>query len=418
VTVLWILLALFAVASVGGGAGLQGAGRGSASGAGVLFVGLVLGPALLGVVPADVARSFAPLGGAAAAWVAVVVGLDYGFAGNRRIAPRRIAGAALLALVPLATVALAVAAVLARAEGTGLLATREQVVIAVGAGAALAGTTRNALLWVIARRGARGPLTDLLHDLSDAGDLVPVLAVAALVGPDAAPALTGVAGWAGAAVAPLALGAVLGLGAALLVRFDARPDATFAALLGTSLVALGVATRFGVPPFAAAFALGLAAAAAAPAREVLRSLAWSLERPVLLPALVIAGALVDAEASPSLPAAVAAGVLAMVAGTALAAGALAAVSPLARRAGPALAPALATPGPFGVCVGLALAVRYPGPVGGTVLACAVAGAMAGELVSTRALRAALARAGELGVAAPEPEPPPTPIPEPHAERAP
>jgi hypothetical protein len=411
VTVLWILLALFAIASLGGAGGPWSAGRGSASGAGVLVLGVILGPAVTGVVPGDVVKAFSPLGGAAAAWVAVVIGLDYGFAGTRRIALRRIAGAALLALLPLAAVTLAVAAVLARSTGTALLATRDQVVVALGAGAALSGTTRNAILWVIARRGARGPLTDLLHDVSDAGDLVPVLVLAWLVAPDAAPvALAAVGRW-GAGVAPLVLGAALGLGAALLVRFDGRPDATFAALLGTSLVALGVSVRFAVAPLAAAFALGLAAAAAAPARQPLRDLAWSLERPVLLPALVIAGALVDPAASPALPAAVGAAVVAMVAGTALAAAALATVSPLARRAGPALAPALATPGPFGVCAGLALAVRYPGPVGGTVLACAVAGAIAGEVVSTRALRRALARAGELGpegpgappLAAPRPE---------------
>jgi pimeloyl-ACP methyl ester carboxylesterase len=69
---------------------------------------------------------------------------------------------------------------------------------------------------------------------------------------------------------------------------------------------------------------------------------------------------------------------------------------VARRAGAALAPALTTPGPFGVCVGLALAVRYPGPVGGTVLACAAAATVLGEVLSPLALRRALARAGECG----------------------
>ena len=395
-TALWILLALLVMASLGGAGGLRSSGRGTASGAGVLSVGVLLGPAVLGVVPADVAATFAPLGGAAATWIAVVIGLDYGFAGERRIAPARIAGAALLALVPLVTVAAAVAAVLARTEGTALLATRGQVVTALGAGAALAGTTRNAVLWAMARHGARGPLTDLLHDLADAGDLVPVLVLAWLVAPDAAPAVLAVAGPGGAGAAPFVLGAVLGLCAALLVRLDARADASVAALLGTSLVALGVSVRLGVAPLAAAFALGLAAATAAPRREPLRDLAWALERPVLLPALLVAGALVDPRAVPGLGAVVAAALAALVAGNALAAAALRRASPVARRAGAALAPALTTPGPFGVCVGLALAVRYPGPVGGTVLACAAAATVLGELLSPLALRRALTRAGECG----------------------
>jgi hypothetical protein len=394
VTALWILLALLVMASLGGAGGLRSSGRGSASGAGVLSAGVLLGPAVLGVVPADVAARFAPLGGAAAAWIAVVIGLDYGFAGTRRIAPARIAGAALLALAPLAAVAAAVAAVLARAEGTALLGTREQVLTALGAGAALAGTTRNAILWAMARHGARGPLTDLLHDLSDAGDLVPVLVLAWLVAPDAAPAALAVAGPGGAGAVPFVLGAVLGLCAALLVRLDARPDAIVAALLGTSLVALGASVRLGVAPLAAAFALGVAATAAVPRREPLRDLAWALERPVLLPALLVAGALVDPRATPGLGAVVAAALAALVAGNALAAAALGRLSPAARRAGAALAPAITTPGPFGVCVGLAVAVRYPGAVGGTVLACAAAATVLGELLSPAALRRALARAGE------------------------
>jgi hypothetical protein len=394
VTALWILLALLVMASLGGAGGLRSSGRGTASGAGALSVGVLLGPAVLGVVPADVAARFAPLGGAAAAWIAVVIGLDYGFAGTRRIAPARIAGAALLALVPLAAVAAAVAAVLARVEGTALLATRAQVVTALGAGAALAGTTRNAILWAMARHGARGPLTDLLHDLSDAGDLVPVLVLAFLVAPDAAPAVLAVAGPGGAGAVPFVLGAVLGLCAALLVRRDVRADAIVAALLGTSLVALGASVRLGVAPLAAAFALGVAATAAAPRREPLRDLAWALERPVLLPALLVAGALVDPRGTPGLGAVVTAALAALVAGNALAAAALGRLSPVARRAGAALAPALTTPGPFGVCVGLAVAVRYPGAVGGTVLACAAAATFLGELLSPVALRRALARAGE------------------------
>jgi hypothetical protein len=394
VTVLWILLALLAIASLGGAAGPRSTARGLASGVDAVAVGVLLGPAVLGVVPADVAASFAPVGAAAAAWVAVVIGLDYGFAGDRRIAPRRVAGAVLLALLPFAAVALAAAAALARAEGTALLATRAQATIAFGVAAALAGTTRNAILWAIARWDARGPLTELLHDLSDAGDLVPVGALAVLLAADASPVLLDAGGVAAAVAAPFALGGAVGLGAGLLVRFDARPDATAAALLGTALVAFGVSVRLEISSLAAAFALGLAAAASAPARGPLRDLAWRLERPVLLPALVIAGALVEPGASPALPAVAAAALAALVLGKALAAGALALVAPPARRAGAPLAPALATPGPLGTCIGLALAVRYPGPVGATILACAVGGAVLGEALSTVALRRALARAGE------------------------
>jgi hypothetical protein len=41
---------------------------------------------------------------------------------------------------------------------------------------------------------------------------------------------------------------------------------------------------------------------------------------------------------------------------------------------------------MGACVGLTFALRAPGPVGGSVLACAVAAVVAGELLSPAALR--------------------------------
>ena len=52
-------------------------------------------------------------------------------------------------------------------------------------------------------------------------------------------------------------------------------------------------------------------------------------------------------------------------------------------------------GPLGVVIGLAFALSFPGEVGDTVLAAAVAAAVVGELTSTPALRRALRRAGEL-----------------------
>jgi hypothetical protein len=406
VTSLGVLLLLLGAAYLGGvlagGHGL--AGRGLASGSEWVVAGFVLVPAL-GLVSPDLVRAFAPVAGLAAGWAALVVGLDFGRAGERRIPVGRLAAAAALAVPPFAAVAAAVAAALAWLDGTPFLAGPDHAALALGAGAALAGTTRNGIRWAIARDGARGPMTDLLHDLSDASDVVPILALAGVgalaappllaehVGAAAAPAL-------GAALGP-ALGALLGLGAALLVRFERagearRTDALAAILLGTSLVAIGLSARLGVSTLGATFALGLVASGASAARDPLRGLAARLERPILVPALLLAGAAADPGVRPGLAAVVAAALVALLAGKALAAATLVAWFPAARGAGPALAPALVGPGPFGVCVGLALALRFPGAVGGTVLACAAAAAVLGEIVSPAALRAALGRAGEVG----------------------
>jgi len=121
-----------------------------------------------------------------------------------------------------------------------------------------------------------------------------------------------------------------------------------------------------------------------------------------VPALLLAGGLVDPLDHPR---------LAVVVGVALAArlvvklaeGALVtALWPAARRGGAGVAATMTAAGPLGVVVGLAFALTFRGEVGDTVLAAAVAAAVVGELTSTPALRRALRRAGELEAADGEP----------------
>jgi hypothetical protein len=71
------------------------------------------------------------------------------------------------------------------------------------------------------------------------------------------------------------------------------------------------------------------------------------------------------------------------------------VSPAARAAGAGLGMSLMSSGALAMTVGLAFALRFPGPVGDTVLATAAASTLLGEFVGPAALRVALKQAGEL-----------------------
>jgi hypothetical protein len=89
-----------------------------------------------------------------------------------------------------------------------------------------------------------------------------------------------------------------------------------------------------------------------------------------------------------------------------------ALVPAARPAGPLLGLVLLSSGPLSVSVGFVFALRFPGRVGDTLLVCAAASAVLGELVSTFALKNLLTQLGELTAApavalAETPAPPPS-----------
>ena len=67
----------------------------------------------------------------------------------------------------------------------------------------------------------------------------------------------------------------------------------------------------------------------------------------------------------------------------------------ARPAGAWLGIVLLSSGPVSTACGFVFALRFPGPVGDTLLVCAVASAILGELVSTLSLKAMLTEAGEI-----------------------
>ena len=114
--------------------------------------------------------------------------------------------------------------------------------------------------------------------------------------------------------------------------------------------------------------------------------------------LLLAGARIDIRAlleNRMLAAIVALVLVARIGGKIVSGFVVRASSPAARPAGALLGIVMLSSGPVSVACGLVFALRFPGPIGDTLLICAVASAILGELIATLSLRALLLEAGEI-----------------------
>ncbi len=395
-----LLLSYLGSLLVGG----RSAARGLPSGAEYLGLGFAVGPHALGLVERPMIADFEPIIQIALGWLAFVVGLDFGRVEGRRVRPAAMALGVVSALITGVFATLAVLRVLAYAPVPGVEGTNVWL-LAAGAGVVTAETTRLGAQWVAARLRARGPLSDLLVELGSADDFVPLAAAGAifsLVPPTAVVFALPAWGWFGVS---LVLGALLGTVTALLLR-GAEGYAVWGALLGTLLLGVGTAARFGFCTIFVTFVMGIALAAVSKTRRILRRLVGATERAALLPMLLLAGARLDFRPvleTRALLAIVAFVLIARILGKFVSAQLVAAVHPIARPAGRGFGLVLLSSGPVSISCGFVFALRLPGNVGDTVLICAAASAVLGDLVSTFALRRLLVRVGEVPAASVPPE---------------
>ena len=386
------LFVLLIVAYMGGflmgGRGLRG--RGLPSGSEWLVVGLVAGPAALGVVGGTELAYFAPLALLATGWIALLVGLTFGVDGERRLPVSSILLGVFAGLLSFAGVAGAVWSVLERVPSAGALfpGAEARIAVAVSTGAALADTSRHGARWATERLGAAGPLRDRVSGVTRSDDIVPLAAVSVLVALDTSGGVQALP------FGGVALGGILGLACAALLGRHFRPAAFWSLLFGFSLLGTGVAERLDLSVVSTGFALGLVLAIASPLRAAAREHGTSVEGAVVLPALFLAGARTTFVPGPALWIGAAALLARLLAGV-VTAGLVAAVDPRARRGGGWLTLCFVSPGPLGIAIALFVNLRFPGPAGDLVLATTVASAVAGEFLGPPALRRALRRAGEV-----------------------
>ncbi len=407
----WLLMGLLVLSYLGSFLVGRSAVRGGLpAGTEYVILGFVLGPSALGLVERSMLVTFEPVAYAAVGWLAFVLGLQYGVNRGRRVRPLRVAASWAAFLFTGAAIAAAVWAVL------GLVApfdARDRLLVAGGVGASTAETTRYAVRWVVERDRTRGPLTDLVGDLAESDDLVPFMVAAALFAlrPERDIALSHASStWMGAAQAQasptgmwialtLGLGALLGAMAAVLLGRTFRVAEAWGVVLGMSMLTIGTASRLGLASVAAMFVMGTSISALSRHRSDVVAMIAPTERPVMLPALLLAGANVDVggldSAARWLPWVLAAAVAARLAAKALVGLFALAVAPAARRAGPRIGLGLSSAGALSMTLGLAFALRFPGAIGVTVLAAAGVVMVVGEVVGPPSLRACLRRAGEV-----------------------
>ena len=410
-----LLMALLLLAYVGSFVVKTGGGRfGLASGVEFLALGFVLGPHVLGLLEPTSFDAVEPLSEVAIGWLALVVGLDYGFVGERRVPWKRLVLGVVSTLLVGATVA---AAAYVALTALTPMAKLDAVILAGGIGTVSSQTTRSAVRFTLSRLRGEGPLSDLFADVSDGEDIAPVIATALLFTLNPAGLgihNVGAVAWTGITVA---LGLLLGGAATLLLGREFRLDETWGVLLGTGIAAVGLAVRTGLSPLATMFAMGMTIAVASRHRADIALTVRPTEHAISLPVLLIAGSRLDLKGATLLPVLLPLAIMGRLIALELFGYGLSAVEKAVKR--PALTgPALLSSGGLTLGMGLLFAFHFPGVVGETVLVVAASIAAFGELVGPRALRAVLAEAGELptptplpDVAPPEPKAQETPLPD-------
>jgi len=377
----------------------RGKAAGTPGGSEFLILGVLAGPLAFGAVTRTALTALDPILYVGIAWLALSSGLEYGWVRGRRVKIGRVFEGIALGVLSGVIVA---AGVWFALPYIAPFSFADRLLLSGGIGSVCAETTRHAVRWVSDRFDTSGPLTDLLSDMSNSDEIVPIGVVAllfALRTPARATVHLPPIGWAGATIL---VGIVLGLVTALLLARDLRVAESWGTILGTSLLAIGLAARLDLAAITAMFACGATMAWTSRHRGDIRSMVVPTERAVLLPALVLAGARID-------PAAI--GRIGLIIPVALVLrfcaklliGQVIRVHDAARGAGALLGVALVSSGGMSIAIGLAMALRFPGRVGDTVLAVAVAVTLAGE-ISGPALRSVLIRAGEARERSPEPPP--------------
>jgi hypothetical protein len=383
-----------------GGRTLRGAGL--PSGVEYVALGFLFGPHVLDLVGGDMLASFEPVVQVALGWLAFAVGLDFGFAGEKRVRIGSLVLGTLGAIVTGGSVAAATWFALRAMHVGGSV--RDQILLAGGIGAACSETTRHAVRWVVERENAHGPLAERLNEIAHADDLLPLLAVAVLFALAPTPDVTvplALRDWPAITVG---IGLLIGGGASLLVRSELKLDETWAVLFGVSLLAIGATARLQLSTLTASFFLGLAMSAFSKHGRELRAMVAPTERPVLLPALVLAGAHIDFQSSPYLALVATAAIAARLFAKLFTGWLMSAASKSARKGGGLVGLSLMSSGALAISIGLAFALRFPGQVGDSVLVVAAVSALFGEFVGPVRLRLSLVHAGEIDA----PSPPATP----------
>jgi len=390
-----LLLCLLAAAYVGSalaaGRGIRGYGL--PSGAEWLLLGVAVGPHGLGVFDSSTIREFQPFVIAGLGWVSLVIGIDYGYVGERRIGAGPLLLGCLLSFITFSAVLAAVWWVARRYPVLGI-----SNVPAAALSLALVSceTTRHAVRWVVEHSGARGALSDRFADVGDADDAVPMLGFAVLIALVVKPDLTVDLSFSLRLGITAALGLGLGLVAAALLAKNLAFGESWTVLLGTALVGVGLSMRLGLGALTVLFLVGSVISLVSHRHSELRKLLAPTERPLMLPVLLLGGASLNLSHAIQPWVALIAVVLLVRISTKLGSGYLVSLAvPAPRRRPLATGAGLLASGTLAMSIGSYCFLQLEQTLGDLVLICAALTILIGELASPLGIRRALVRAGEI-----------------------
>jgi hypothetical protein len=408
VTPISLLLVLLVVAYIGGHWADAPGKRafGSASGVEYVVLGVVLGPEVLGSLDEQLLLSFQPVSLLALGWIALGYGAEVGAVGDHGVRMGPVLCGLLLTMLIAALTALAVYRL------AWWIPDGERALLGAGVGLVSAQSVRDAVVWMADRFGAEGPLQRWLLDFSRADDAPVLLSLPFLFAAYHAPqSLAGVAiSWPLIAGGSLLFGALLGLIAAWLTSLSASRVERWTILLGGAFLATGAAESLGLSAMGCCFAFGAVLSLRVKNTEQMREKLHATEGPVLLPALVLAGAHLAPPHARGDWLVLACASAARVAVTVLCGVAFALAARVAPRVRGYFSVGLLANGTLSVIVGFALLLRFDAEVGRSALSAAFVGTLVGELIGTPALRRALGESGEIAPVArsaddPNPKPP-------------
>lgn len=365
-------------------------GYGLPSGSEYLLFGFLLGPAVLGLITPRILDPLSPLLDVGAGWLLLLSGLEWGTVDGRATRARFIAASSLLALVTGGLLFGASYWVLGRLPGHDQ---RRRFLLAGAVAAIGMETTRVAVRWVIERYGAKGPLSRAVSTLTDADELPALLLVGALFVLSDMPEVriqVPPVGWFGIT---LGLGAGMGLISVALMGGALHHGEAKGLIFGAVLLCTGLATELGLAGVVSSFVLGVTLSRVSPHRAELLDLLRKSEQAVLLPVLLLAGALVSFS-DRRLPFVLGAALAARFTGKVLT-GLVLYATKSGRAAGPLLGLGLLPSGVVTIALALSLSRRWHSPDGDLVLAVAVGMTLFGELLGPLSLKRSLLRAGEL-----------------------
>jgi hypothetical protein len=378
-----LLFAAYAGSMWMGGRRLRG--HGLPSGSEWLVVGFVIGPSMLGLVSRDALVTFEPAVGVAVAWLALVCGAEYGYAGDHRIELRRFVAGIACALLSAVMVG---SLVYYAARTLTTFSPREAAMLAAGIGLASCETARYALRWA-AEHGADSPLLVILAEIADTDEVVPLLGLSVLF--VFTPGTTTLAllpvHWLGVTAG---LGVLLGLTCAVLLRYADDVTDAWGVVLGAAWLGTGIAWRLGLSAPSVLFLLGVSMCAVSRHGRELRRMLQRSEDAVVVPTLLMAGALARVPATQSFAAIVIAALIARGLARSLIGAGLGAVANAPAGTRWPLSLGFWSTGMLSPLVALACALRFRDEVGELILTAGCAMTVAGELVGPLFLRRALA----------------------------